>query len=90
MLICWARTYRMFTASDQLSEKFDELKDRLEDEADDAEVPADLRSKVETLLAEKPHIAWHRAVRLSVDPDAPKDEDDEDGDGEHEDDEELE
>jgi hypothetical protein len=75
-----ARTYRMFVASDQLSEKFEELEDRLEDEAHDVKVPADLRAKVEKLLDEKQHITWHRAVRLSVDPDAPEDDDDEHGD----------
>ena len=85
-----ARTYRMFVASDQLSEKFEELEDRLEDEAHDVKVPADLRAKVEKLLEEKRHITWHRAVRLVVDPDAPEDEDDDEKDhGEDEDDEDL-
>jgi DNA topoisomerase 6 subunit A-like protein len=84
-----ARTYRMFAASDQLAEKFDELKDRLEDEADDVEVPADLKAKIEKLLKEKLDITWHRAVRLSVDPDAPEDEDNEDDDDDGGGDEEL-
>lgn len=69
-----ARTYRMLVASDQLFEKFEELEHRLEDEVDDVEVPADLRAKVEELLDEKRHLTWHRAVRLSVDSDAPDEE----------------
>jgi len=72
-----ANTYRMFAASDQLGEKFEELEERLEEEADDVEVPDDLKAKVEKLLDEKPHINWARAVRLSVNPDAPEDDDDE-------------
>ena len=86
-----ARTYRMFVASDQLSEKFEELEDRLEDETNDVEVPADLRAKVEKHLEEKQDITWHRAVRLIVDPDAPEHEDDDHGGRceQHEDDEDL-
>ena len=66
-----ARTYRIFVSSDQLSEKFEELEGRFEDEADDVEVPADLKAKIEKLLKEKPDITWHRAIRLIVDPVAP-------------------
>jgi hypothetical protein len=72
-----AKTYQMFTASDRLSEAFDELKEELADEGEaQIEVPADLEAKVKAKLEEKPHITWHRAVRLLVNPDAPEKDDD--------------
>jgi hypothetical protein len=52
-------------------------------------VPDDLKAKIENLLKEKPDIPWHRAVRLTVDPDAEEDDDDENDGGELEDDEDL-
>jgi hypothetical protein len=81
-------TYREFTASDRLSEAFDELKERLEQETErPIEVPADLEAKVKKLIAENPDITWHHAVRLIVDPDYMLDdaEEDEGIDGEDED-----
>jgi DNA topoisomerase 6 subunit A-like protein len=79
-----ARTYEMFTASDRLSEAFDELKERLEDKNEDpTKVPHDLEAKVRKKLQEQPNIPWHRAVQLIVDPDA---EDDEDEDEDEEED----
>ena len=77
-----ADTYREFAASDKLSEAFDELKESLEEETESPiEVPADLEAKVKKLIAEKPEITWHHAVRLIVDPDyTPDDDDDEEED----------
>jgi hypothetical protein len=77
--------------SDRLSEAFDELKEKLnENEAEGPiRVPNDLEAKVETLLKDNPDITWHRAIRLIVDPDAPEDEDDEEDDGQDEADEDL-
>ena len=86
------KTYRMFAASDRLSEAYDEMSEKLEkDEAakEAIAVPDDLEVKIEKLLKEKPDITWHRAVRLIIDPDAPDDEDDEEDHGEDEDDEDL-
>jgi hypothetical protein len=81
-----ARTYQMFVASDQLAEAFEETKKTLEREAEASiSVPADLEEKVRAELQKLPDIPWHRAVRLIVDPDAPKDEDDDDDDGDLED-----
>jgi hypothetical protein len=78
-------TYRMFVASNRLSEAFAECKEELEGDSDDPiTVPDDLRPKVEQLLQQRPDIPWHRAVRLIVDPDAPPDDDD-DGEDEDED-----
>jgi hypothetical protein len=84
-------TYREFATSDKLSEAFDELKESLEEETESPiEVPADLEANVKKLIAEKPEIAWHHAVRLIVDPDYTPDDDgeeeeDEGIDGEDED-----
>jgi hypothetical protein len=74
-----AGTYKMFAANDRLAEAFDELKEKLEDESEDQEAPADLEDKVRDKLQEKPDITWHRAVKLILDPDAPEDEDDNSG-----------
>jgi hypothetical protein len=71
--------YQMFAASDRLSEAFDELKEKLEDE-DKAqiEVPDDLEAKVEAKLKEERDlITWHQAVRLIINPNAREDGDDE-------------
>ena len=86
-----ANTYRMFAASDRLSEAFDEVKEKLEEEGEEASisVPADLEEKVNAKLSEKPDISWHHAVRLIVEPDATNDEDDDDDGSEIEDDEDL-
>ena len=85
-----AKTYETFAASDRLSEAFDELKEKLEaKDQETIKVPDDLKAQIEKLLIEKPDITWHRAVRLTVDPDAEEDEDDDENDGEHEDDEDL-
>jgi Topoisomerase 6 subunit A/Spo11, Toprim domain len=85
-----ARTYEMFAASDRLSEAFEELKEKLEDESEGPiKVPKNLETRVKSLFQKYPDISWHRAVQLLIDPDAPEDEDDEENDGDHEDDEDL-
>jgi hypothetical protein len=87
-----ADAYRMFVASERLSEKFEELEDEVKEETNRVEVPDDLRAKVEKYLKATREITWHRAVQLIADPDAPEheDDDDDDDDGEqHEDDEDL-
>ena len=85
-------TYRMFAASDRLSEAYDEMSKKLEkDEAakEAIAVPDDLEAKIKDRLQKDPSITWHRAIRLIIDPDAPDDEDDEKDHGEDEDDEDL-
>jgi hypothetical protein len=79
-----ATTYRMFVASDRLSDAFEETKNRIiEDEsAAPIEVPADLEARIRAWLEAVPGITWHRAIRLIVDPDAPKDETNESEDDE--------
>ncbi len=85
-----AKTYQMFATSDRLFEAFDEMKEEIENESEEAaiKVPDDLEPKVKSQLRKYPDITWHRAIRLIVDPDAPDDEDDEEDDGEADDDEE--
>jgi hypothetical protein len=77
-----AKTYQMFAASDRLSEAFDELREKFEDESEESiKAPDDLAAKVKAQLEKSEDITWHRAVRLLVDPDAPEApeyEDDED------------
>jgi hypothetical protein len=52
-----ASTYQMFAASDRLSEAFEELKEKLEDETEEAiGVPENLEAKVKDMLKEKPLI----------------------------------
>jgi hypothetical protein len=80
-----AETYRMFTASDRLSEAFDEMKKAQSESEAAVKVPDDLKAKVAAKLQEQPDLSWHRALQHIVDPDAPDNEDD-DEDGEIEDD----
>ena len=87
-----ASTYQMFAASDRLSEAFDEMKKKIEDEDEDEariEVPDDLEAQIKTKLEERPDITWHRAVRLVVDPNAPENEDDKDDGDDDDDDDDL-
>jgi hypothetical protein len=73
-----AITYQMFADNDRLSEAFEEMKSKLEDESEVKAPPKNLEDRVKNLVKQNPDITWHRAVRLIIDPDAPDDEDDED------------
>jgi hypothetical protein len=78
-------TYRLFVKSNELSEAFEEVKERLEAEGGDTsiEVPDNIEKRVRATLKETPEIPWHRAVQLIIDPDAPpnnEEEDEEEGD----------
>jgi hypothetical protein len=83
-----ADTYRMFVKSNQLSEAFEEMKEKLEEEREEAsiKVPDDLETQVRQQLEKSPVITWHRAIRLIVDPNGPDDEDDGADDREEDDD----
>jgi hypothetical protein len=76
-----AKTYEMFAASDRLSEAFDELKKKLEDESDEEPINAPDDLEVKKKLKQYPDITWHRAIKLIVDPDAPEDDDEDDDEG---------
>jgi hypothetical protein len=88
-----AKTYHLFATSDRLSEAFDEMKEKLDEEKSEEptiRIPDDLAAKVAAELQQRRDIPWHRAVRLIVDPDADdQDDDDDDDGGELEDDEDL-
>jgi hypothetical protein len=74
-----AMGYEMFTKSNRLAKAFEELKKELEDESEEPiDVPENLRTRVKKKLKKHPHITWHRAIELIVDPDAPEEIDDED------------
>jgi hypothetical protein len=62
----------MFAASDRLFEAFQELQEKLVENEDQetTNVPDDLEAQIKTKMKENPDITWHRAVRLTVDPDA--------------------
>jgi hypothetical protein len=80
-----AKTYEMFAASDRLSDAFDELKKKLEDESGEPiNAPEDLEARVKKKLKQHPHITWHRAVELVIDPNAPEDDEEESGSDEDE------
>jgi hypothetical protein len=86
-----ARTYQLFAASNRLSEAFDEMKEKLEEESEEStiRIPDDLAAKVAAELQQRRDIPWHRALRLIVDPDADDQDADDDDGGELEDDEDL-
>ena len=85
-----ADAYQMFAASDRLAEAFDEMKEKLgAKDQEEIKVPDDLEAQIEKLLNEKPDITWHRAVRLTVDPEAQEDDDDDENDDGVDDDEDL-
>jgi hypothetical protein len=86
-----AEAYEMFVKSDRLEKAFKEMQDGLEDDDEDPiEAPKNLAAQVKKLLKKRPHITWHRAIELVIDPDAPvkdknKDEDEDEDEVEDED-----
>jgi hypothetical protein len=60
-----ADAYRMFVASDRLSEAFEEIKENLGDEPD-VPAPDDLEAQIRARLQRQPDITWHHAIRLIV------------------------
>jgi hypothetical protein len=83
------QTYRIFAASDRLSEAYDAMSEKLEKDEAEKEtltVPDDLEAKVKDRLQKDQSITWHRAIRLEIGPDAEEDDEDakeggDDGDG---------
>jgi hypothetical protein len=77
------KTYRMFAASNRLSDAYDEMKEALKENKEDSiAVPDDLEAKIKDRLQKNPTISWHRAIRLEIDPHAAEEakKDDDDGD----------
>jgi hypothetical protein len=62
-----AKTYCAFHRSERLREKFEELAEVFDGEADEVAVPKDLRTHVEAILAEHDDLRWDDAVQLVLD-----------------------
>jgi hypothetical protein len=75
-----ASTYKMFAASNRLSEAFEKLKETLdEDESGEPiNAPDDLEAMVRKKLKQYPDITWHRAIKVIVEPHAQEDKDEDD------------
>ena len=83
----WQETYKMFVESDELWRQFEEVKEELDSEDSEIEMPKGLAAKVKKMLEGKPDITWARAIQLIVNPKAPEEKNAADeNDGEHEDD----
>jgi hypothetical protein len=79
--------YKMFVKSDKLWDKFEKVKEELDSEDSEIEMPKGLAAKVKKMLEDKPDITWARAIQLIVNPKAPEEKNAADeNDGEHEDD----
>jgi hypothetical protein len=62
-----AETYRAFHRSHQLRKKFEEMEEKFDEEADEVEVPADLKAQVLTVLAEHDDLRWDDAIQIALD-----------------------
>ena len=55
--------YRRTRVHDLMDERIEGLQEEVEAEAQDEELPDDLRSQVSAILAEEPELAWDAALR---------------------------
>ena len=62
-----AETYRAFHRSQQLREKFEEMEEEFDEEADAIEIPRGLKKRVRAILAKHGDLRWDDAVRLVLD-----------------------
>jgi hypothetical protein len=62
-----AETYRAFHCSQQLREKFEEIKDEFEDEDSEIEVPRDLKKQVRAVLDKHGDLRWDDAIQIVLD-----------------------
>ena len=60
-------TYKAFVKSDRLSEAFDEMKEKFDDDDNDdpIEAPKNLGAQVKKKMKEQPDITWYRAIELA-------------------------
>jgi hypothetical protein len=63
-----AETYRAFHRSQQLRERYEEMAEAFDEEAEDVAVPKTLRRRVQRLLTKYPELRWDDAIRLVLDP----------------------
>jgi hypothetical protein len=62
-----AETYRAFHHSQQLREKFEEIKDEFEKEDSEIEVPGDLKERVRGVLDKHGDLRWDDAIQIVLD-----------------------
>jgi DNA topoisomerase 6 subunit A-like protein len=62
-----ADTYRAFHRSQQLREKFEEMKSKFEENATEIEVPQDLQVRVRAILGEHDDLRWDDAIQIVLD-----------------------
>jgi hypothetical protein len=62
-----AETYRVFHRSQQLRERFEEMEEEFDEEADTIEIPEDLEEQVRAILAERADLRWDDAVQIVLD-----------------------
>lgn len=62
-----AETYRAFHHSQQLREKFEELKKKFDAEDNEIEIPENLQEKVRAVLDQHDDLRWDDAIRIVLD-----------------------
>jgi hypothetical protein len=62
-----AEAYRGFHRSERLREKFEEVEAEFDDEADEIEIPEDLKGQVRAALAEHDDLRWDDAIQIVLD-----------------------
>ena len=62
-----AETYRAFHRSQQLRERFEEMEEEFDEEADAVEIPRGLKKRVRAILAEHADLRWDDAIRVVLD-----------------------
>ena len=62
-----AETYRAFHRSQQLRERFEEMEEEFDEEADAVEIPEDLKQRVRAILAEHDDLRWDDAIQVVLD-----------------------
>ena len=62
-----AETYRVFHRSQLLREKFEEMEEEFDEEADAIEIPSGLNERVRAILDKHGDLRWDDAVRLVLD-----------------------
>ena len=62
-----AETYRAFHRSQRLRERFEEMEQQFDKEADAADIPDDLKEQVLAVLAEHDDLRWDDAIQVVLD-----------------------
>ena len=62
-----AEAYRLFTRNAKVQEVVEEAIEKIDDDEDETEVPADLEKRVRDYLVKHPTVRWDQAVQEIVD-----------------------